>query len=481
MDVFDLKTGSLYGVLAIASCIYLLRGFAFRLRPMIKAIIALDILVDLIFFPLLLDLPVYGFIKSLTAEDRIYPLLVLMGCVLAMDAGAALFAARLPSRRAREATTGNRGSTLPRLGRPAETSKGNKGAGDPALKVNGKRARQVGASFIFLALFSRFSGLLFAGILGEASLLQAILTWQPEQSLGFSFLEMGGGTLFPIGLALLVMTSKAKRHWIALIAMMLFGFFSPWKSGVISLVVVYSLAVYCFGGAELRRFVLKRYTIVVALSLALFVGVKTQYRNLGTAEFAPQPMIESIVGVISGHTAGIFQSYSYVMGSLERGHPHMNGQYNAQALYLCVPRLLWKAKPRAAAEELYYYLELTRQKDGPYGSGFAITLFGGFYLDFGLWGSLLCSFLFGGASFLVENFLRRWRQSPNDVILIGHVVLSTVWLKSVFSLCEGGLPPAFTGIIFSCALGGSILLFWSLVKVRQPSMALTPSRVTAFR
>lgn len=480
MDVFDLKTGSLYGVLAIASCIYLLRGFAFRLRPMIKAILAVDILADLVFFPVQLGLPIYRFIASLTAEDRIYPLLVLMGCVVAMDAGAALFAARLPSRRAREATTGNRGSALPRLGRPAATSKGNKGAGDLALKVNGKRARQVGASFIFLALFSRFSGLLFAGILGEDSPLQAILTWQPEQSLGFSFLEMAGGTFFPIGLALLVMTSKAKRHWIALIAMMLFGFFSPWKSGVISLVIVYSLAVYCFGRAELRRFVLKRYTIVVALSLVLFVGVKTQFRNLGTAEFAPQPMIENIVGVFTGHSGEVFQSYTYVMGSLARGHPFMHGQYNAQALYLWVPRLLWKAKPRAAAEDIYYYLELARENE-IYGSAFALTLFGGFYLDFGLWGSLLCSFLFGALSYLGESLLRRWRQSPNDVILIGHVVLSTVWLNSVFSLCEGGLPPAVTGIIFSCALVGPILLFWSLVKVRQPSMALTPSRVTAFR
>jgi len=130
-------------------------------------------------------------------------------------------------------------------------------------------------------------------------------------------------------------------------------------------------------------------------------------------------------------------------------------------------------------QEIYYYLELTRQKDEPYGTSFAITLFGGFYLDFGLWGSLVCSFLFGGASFLGENFLRRWRQSRNDRRLIGYVVFSTVWLSSVFPLCEGGLPPAFTRILFSSVLGGSILLFWSLAKPRPRSAALVTSPAKA--
>jgi hypothetical protein len=470
MDVFDFSIGSLYGILAIASCIYLLRGFTFRLRPMVKAIIAADILADLLFSRLLLDLPVYRFIRSLTAEDRIYPLLVLMGCVVAMDAGAALFAARLPRRRAPEATTSNRGSALPKLSRPVETAKGNKGPGDLVLKVNEKRARQVGTSFLLLALLSRFSGLLLAGILGEGSLLDAILTWQPERSLGYSFLEMAGSTFFPMGLALLVMASKAKRHWMALIAMMLFGFFSPWKSGISSLLIVYGLALYCFDQAELRRLAFKRYTIVLGFALILFIGVKTQFRNLGRADFDAQSIMENVVAVVSGHTAGIFQSYAYVIGSLERGYPLMHGQYNAQAFYLWVPRLLWEGKPRVAAEEIYYYLELTKEKDEPYGTAFAITVFGAFYLDFGVWGSLVCSFLFGGASFLGENFMRRWRQSRNHVVVVGYVVLSTVWLNSAFALCEGGLPPAFTGILFSSVLGGAVLLFWSLVKVRQPSV-----------
>jgi len=481
MDVFDLKTGSLYAVLAIASCVYLLWGFTFRLRPMIKALLALHILTDLVFFPLLLDLPVYRFIKSLTAEDRIYPLVVLMGCVVAMDAGAALFAARLPRRRAGATTTGNRGSAVPRLSGPVETAKGNKGSGDLALKVNEKRARQVGASFVFLALFSRFSELLFTGILGAPSLLQAILTWQPKQSLGYWFFQMAGSAFFPVGLALLVMAGNKKRHALALIAMMGFGFFSPWKGGIISLVVVYSLAIYSYDQSELRRFVFKKSTAVLVFILIVFLGVKTQFRYTGRAYLDPQSIMETAVGVITTRAAIVFQTYAYVLGSLERGHPFMDGQYNAQAFYLWVPRLLWKEKPLVAAKDMYYYLELTRQKDQPYGTSFAITLFGGFYLDFGLWGSLFCSFLFGGLTYLGENLLRRLRQSRRDLLLIGYVMLSTAWLNSAFALSEGGLPVAFGGLLFWSVLGGAILLFWSLVKVRQPSMALTPSRVKALQ
>src|SRR5437764_11517503 len=90
MNYLDLKYGTLYAILNIASVVYLLWGFKIRLRQLLKAMMAIQLLGDLLFFDFLLDYSVFPFIKTLTAEDRVVPVLILMGCVLAVDLGANL-------------------------------------------------------------------------------------------------------------------------------------------------------------------------------------------------------------------------------------------------------------------------------------------------------------------------------------------------------------------------------------------------------
>src|SRR5512144_3285707 len=145
MDLFDFKTGSLYAVMVIASCVYLLWGLKIRVRSLLKAILAVQLLGDLIFFNSLLNMPVYTFVKTLTADDRLYPLLMLMAGVFLMDAGAAILASRKKARHA--------GADLTPSGAagPPPTSR----AGEAPLKLNEAIARKVGTLFIIIAAVSK--------------------------------------------------------------------------------------------------------------------------------------------------------------------------------------------------------------------------------------------------------------------------------------------------------------------------------------
>jgi hypothetical protein len=461
MNVFDLRVGTLYAILALASSVYLLWGLSLRLRSLVKAMMAIQLLGDLFFFPLLLEYPVFRFIKTLSAEDRMYPLLILMGCVVAMDAGAALAAKVGQPRHAAALKTASSGHVLPKANQLLVSSKAG-GRAEESLKLNQICTKQVGVILVLVAIFAKSFQLYFLGILDEPSVVYAILTWQPERSLGFTFLENIGTALLPIGLALLVMRTKRKPHWLALFPMLVYGSLSPWKGGIAHLLVIYGFTVQQVGWSELRAMILRRSTLVLAFLVLLTFPIKGQFRNLGWAMFDKDTLVEQFVlGTDARLMGGVFQTYTFVVKNLERGQPYMGGRYNVQALYLWVPRLLWKAKPRVAGVQIYDYLLLTKEEAGPYGeSSFAVTVFGTFYLDFGPWGSLICSFLFGGLVALGEKLLTRLKKAPNDILNVYAIAFTSVWLHTFFPLSESGVPSAFTeALVGSVVLGMTLLYF----------------------
>jgi len=464
MEIFDLGIGTLYALLVVGCSVYLLWGFRIRLRSLVKAMMAIQLLGDLFFFPLLLDYQVFRFIKTLSAEDRIYPLLILMGCVIAMDVGAALVAKVGQPRRAAVLKTAISRSVLPNPGQVAVPSRA-KGRGEEPLKLNQICTKRVGVILVLVAILAKFFQLYFVGILDEPSVVYAILTWQPERSLGFTFLENVGTALLPIGLALLVMRTKHKPHWLALFPMLAYGSLSPWKGGIAHLIVVYGFTVQQFGWSELRATILRRSTLGLAFLVLLAIPIKGQFRNLGWAMFDKDTLVEQFVLATDARLmGGIFQTYAFVVKNVERGQPYMGGRYNVQALYLWVPRLLWKAKPRVASEQIYDYLLLTRQEAGPYGeSSFAISVFGTFYLDFGPWGSVVCSLIFGGLLALGEYVLRRLRTAPSDILNAYSIAYTSVWLHTFFALSESGVPAAFTEALIASTVV-SMTLFYFLPK-----------------
>jgi oligosaccharide repeat unit polymerase len=476
MNVFDLRAGTLYALMALASSVYLLWGFSLRLRSLVKAMMAIQLLGDLFFFPLLLRYQVLRFIKTLSAEDRMYPLLILMGCVIAMDVGAALAAKVGRPRRVAALRTAVSRSVLSNPGQVAVSSRAKSRAEEP-LRLNQTCTKQVGVILVLVAILAKFFQLYFVGILDEPSVVYAILTWQPERSLGFTFLENIGTALLPIGLALLVMRTKRKPHWLALFPMLAYGLLSPWKGGIAHLIVIYAFTVQQFGWSELRAMILRRSTLVLAFLVLLTFPIKGQFRNLGWAMFDSDTLVEQFVlGTDARLMGGVFQTFTFVVKNLERGQPYMGGRYNVQVLYLWVPRLLWKDKPRVAGEQIYDYLLLTKQEAGPYGeSAFAVTVFGTFYLDFAFWGSLICSFLFGGLLALGEKLLRRLKTAPNDILKVYAVAFTSVWLHAFFPLSESGVPSAFTEtLVASAALGMTLLYFlprktlWRVSPARAP-------------
>lgn len=448
MDIFDLKSGSLYAVLALASSVYLLWGFKFQLRSLLKAVLALQVLGDLLFFNLVVDVGTYHFVGTLTAQDRFYPLLELVTCALAMDAGAWLFGPRWRKLR----------RTRPPVQLVGKGQTGAKRQNAIPLKLDEGLARRVGLTLALLAVISKVLEMLFSGILTGPSVILGILNWQPEMSSGFTFLETIAVTFAPVGAALMVMHAKKKPHGIALVLLMGFGLLSPWKGSMVTLAVEYAFMVYQFGADELRRLIFNGTTAAIALGVLLYLPVKGEFRSGAVqAEMNVDALTDSFVGTTSAYAmGGVFETYVYVMNSLERGYPTMGGRYDAQALYLWVPRLLWPNKPDIATEDIYYYLELSKDKDEPYGTAFAITVFGTFILDFGFWGGIISSLLFGGLLTLGERGLAKLRKVRSEVIRVYGVTLSVVWLCSFPSLSLGGVPPTFTGMLLAAFMLGVI-------------------------
>jgi len=473
MDIFDLGSGTLYALLAIGSSLYLLWGFRIRLRSLLKAMMAIQILGDLFFIPMLLDYPVFAFIKTLSAEDRFYPLLVLMGCVLAMDLGAWLVSRLGQPRHAASFAAARAGHVLRGADQASACPEARVRAAEPP-RLNNVWAKQLGVMLVSVAILAKFSELYLLEILDEPSVVYAILTWQPERTLGFTFLENIGTALLPIGLALLVMRSRRKLHWLAFFPMVVYGLLSPWKGGIAHLIVFYAFTVQQFGWSELRAMVVRKSTVVLAFLVLLTFPIKGQFRNLGWAMFDKDTLVEQFILATDARLmGGIFQTYTFVVKNLERGQPYMGGRYNVQALYLWVPRLIWKEKPRFAGEEIYDYLLLSKREAGAYGeSSFAVTVFGTFYLDFGPWGSVVCGFVLGGLIALGERLLNRLKKARSDLLSVYGVVFTSLWLHTFFALSESGVPAAFTELLIASVVVGFTLIYFL---PRKPLWRVSPA------
>ncbi len=465
MDPFDFRTGSLYALMAIASSVYLLWGFSIRLRPLLKAVLAIQIMGDLLFFNWMIDFDVYRYVRTLNSEDRIVPLLMLMACVFTMDAGAWLVNRLRRARRRAPRPGPSRSGGVPATNGPQVAS----------LKLNETVARRFGITLVAIAILAKLLEMFFSGVLTGSSLFLGILNWQPEMSSGFTFLETLGLVFLPIGEGLLVMQTKRKPHWFALATMLIYGMLSPWKSGIVGCAIVYGFTVYQFGAREFRKMVFSRGAIASALAILLFLPLKAQFRygqltSVRGVELDKDALLDNFVGAAGARAmGGVFQAYVYVMNSLERGYPRMGGRYNAQVLYLWVPRLLWPNKPDTAGEDIYYYLELTKDRDEPYGTSFATTVFGTFNLDFGFWGSLVCSLLLGLFFATGERFLERLRNGRGELTKVSGVALTAIWLNATLAFSEGGVPPAITGMMIGATLVG---LVWASLLFLSPKQRL---------
>lgn len=404
-----------YYVLATAFCVYLVHDFSLELRKLIKAFIASQIFGDLVFGGWLSELPVYQFMSKLETSDRFYTLLVIMGCVILMDMAYRLF-------------------------RPLKRR---------AVAVRPDVLRASGIMFVLVATLCKVLSLAAADVLFHP--LQA-LSLQPEALVGASFLDIVGSTLFPIGLAFWVLSSNKRRHGVALFCILFFGLMSPWKGDIVRMAACYIFALGVFGWRFVREAILGRQSLVFCAAFLLLLPIKTQLRSTAGASFDARTLATYLVMGTSGRvTGGIFQTFCEVTRNIrDHSSPLMRGRYNLQALYLWVPRMLWPDKPRVAAEQVYDYLDLSEE---PYGTSFALTLFGTFYLDFGLWGSLVCSFLFGLVLAAAERRLFRL-QSPDPVKFFA---MAAIWLSLVFFLSEGGLPPAVSQFL-ACALAAIVAL-----------------------
>ena len=459
MNYLDFRYGTLYAILNLASAVYLLWGFKVRLRPMLKAMMAIQLLGDLFFFNLLFDYPVFNFMKKLSAEDRIFPLLLLMGCVLAMDVGVSL-----SSRWFRSGSSDSpRKPTSARAAgssNPAQPAVGAIGDG-ARLNLNRSVARQLGVILMLLAVVGKFCELYFLDIFNEPSVVYAIMSFQPERSLGFAFLEPMCWSLLPIGLALFVMSTSKKRHWAAFFPMLLLGMLSPWKAAIPHMIVFYGLTVYQFGWVELKRVFTRGGTWAAVAAVLVAFPVKSQFRNTGSALYDWDSMeMEFVTATDARLMGGVFQTYVAVVEALDHGAPFMRGGYNVQALYLWVPRLLWKDKPEVAAEKIYDYVGITNAEE-PYGeTSFAITVFGSFYLDFGAWGALLASLIFGGSIELMEGSLARMKRGRGGWLGIYCLVFTAIFWHTVFALSESGLPSALTEAMIDASAVTTTMLYF---------------------
>jgi len=417
-----------YYLMGCGSCIYLLYDFSFELRKLIKAFIASQIIGDMIFAPWLSELPVYRFMTKLETSDRFYALLVVLACVALMDAGFALI-------------------------RPPRRS---------VPLVSTLYLRRTGGTFVLIALLCKLTSLAAAGVLFHP--LEA-LSLQPEALVGASFLDVIGSTLLPMGLAFWVLSSDKRRHGIALCCVVLFGMFSPWKGDIVRMAACYIFALGLWGWQFVREAIIGRHALLFCVGVMLFLPIKTQLRSDAAVSLDPPAFATYLVMGTSGRaTGGIFQTFAEAARSIRDHSSHlMGGRYNLQAAYLWVPRMLWPDKPRVAAEQVYDYLDLSEES---YGTSFAVTVFGTFYLDFGLWGCLLCSFALGLMLSLAERWPARYeRTDPIKSYAVAALILSVA-----FNLGEAGIPP-----VVSQLLACTVVLFAGLKIAKWASVPTASS------
>lgn len=304
------------------------------------------------------------------------------------------------------------------------------------------------------AVVAKLAAMMASGVFSSGSVVLAILTWQPQDLVGLAFLDIGSLLFFPIGAALVAMSSPRRPHMKLLVAIMAFSILSPWKADSIKMVLIYGLAISHFGIKELKTIFWSKKALAALVAIAFLFSIKAQYRYNGEASTDPEALAGGFLTTVSARfMGGNFQTMSYVVGSVEDGAPLLAGDYNAQALYMWIPRFLWQAKPRFAGERVYDYLDFIPGIDEEYGtSAFSLSVFGTFFLDFGAWPSLLCSFVLGIVLATGDRSLLRLRNHKSKFAGIEYVALSTVWLNSVYSLAEAGLPAMVSTLLCGVAM-----------------------------
>src|ERR1035437_210437 len=110
------------------------------------------------------------------------------------------------------------------------------------------------------------------------------------------------------------------------------------------------------------------------------------------------------------------------------------GRNYMELLYWFVPRFLWAGKPLTWSYQWgYLFAEYTRWGEGDF---VATTLFGDFYLNFGLWGLLVGSALIGVIARIAYVYLIELIGTKSAIVMYA-VVLMLLELR-----LEGGLPEA---------------------------------------
>jgi hypothetical protein len=329
MNILDTGSGTLYGALVLVSAVYLLWGFRIELRSLLKAVMAVQIVGDFIFSRVLQELPVFRFIKSLTWNDKFMPLFIMMGCIIMMDLGAVLV-----RRRQRLVTSpgfsvggaesiSHRTRTVQRIAPPGPT------------QFDSKLGKRIGYAFIAFALVAKMVAMAASGVLSSPSILHAILTWQPEDLVGMAYLDVSSLLLFPIGAALVAMSSKPHPHMKAMVAIMAFSILSPWKADAIKMALIYGLAVSHFGMHELKAIFWSRRALAVFLAIVFIFSVKAQYRYFGQASTDPGSLLGGFIAtrVVTGrvHCHNIVSVYGRYLPDIfvccrrggERGPAHV--------------------------------------------------------------------------------------------------------------------------------------------------------------
>lgn len=280
-----------------------------------------------------------------------------------------------------------------------------------------------------------------------------MLSMQPEDAVGiFGIMEIAE-MLIPFGLALRRLSSDGRRGVITdFVLLLALGFFSHSKAMVINYLLGYCVTyLMIHGWQSLRQQTFNARIVLVLLGIVVAVGIKSQQRSAsGAVSLTSEEVVVNAVGGASARLmGGIHRTYLTIMDEIvRRNQPPLGGKYHAQALYLFVPRAIWADKPRSAAEDLYYYLDITEEDPG---SAYAVNPFGVMIFDFGLPLGLVATLLFGMVLALIEKVLfQNYLRNPSHLAAkISSIFGVYLWLSSVNLLAEAGFPLVVTRMIIS--------------------------------
>lgn len=379
----------------------------------LKLILAIHVLGDWVSDGYWQSVPTYAYINAITDDDRLVGNGLMLGCVVLTDFVQFIGNFVIKSGRNRSRESSMMVATL---------------------------ARPTGYSFIHF--------LLCVGLL-----LKLVIYWQigwasvPEASLGSSGLLLIGEFLIPFSLAARhVRGGNRKSILMDILFLGALSLISFSKAQVLFYLFHYSLTyIVIYGFQRLRSTILNIKTLAIFLVLAVVVvSVKTQQRAGEQVELSPTVIGGSVLsGTSMRLLGGIQRTYLTVVREIiDNKAPLMDGSYTAQSLYLWIPRALWADKPRIASEALYNYLNVTEE---PYGTAFAINVYGALLLDFGVIGLLISVFIFAICLFLGEQMVRsKFVLFPATFACPLQAFMRTAWWSLSIPLSEGGIPPAVT-------------------------------------